>query len=104
MALLSNEEVLAVNQDAGGSRGRRISSEGTTEVWAKDLQSGGVAVALFNRGRMDATVSVSFDQLGISGTPVVRNSWQRENVPDVTDRISVTVPGEGAHMYTVTPR
>lgn len=62
LALLTNEEVLAVNQDSLGARGKRISQQGTTEVWAKDLSGGRKAVALFNRDTQDATVSVTFAQ------------------------------------------
>jgi alpha-galactosidase len=103
IALLTNDEVLAVNQDALGSRGKRISSQNNTEVWAKDLSGGRKAVALFNRGTQDATVSVTFSQLGVTGTPTVRDLWHREDVADATTGISVTVPHEAALMYTVTP-
>jgi alpha-galactosidase len=104
VGLLSNEEVLAINQDAAGYRGRRISRQGNGEVWAKELHDGGVAVALFNRGTSDTTISVSFDQVGVSGTPLVRNLWTHENVSQATDGISVSVVAEGAHLYRITPQ
>lgn len=103
IALLTNDEVLAVNQDALGSRGKRISSQNNLEVWAKDLSGGRKAVALFNRGTQDATVSVTFSQLGLTGTPTVRDLWHREDVTNATTGISVNVPYEGALMYTLTP-
>jgi alpha-galactosidase len=101
LALLTNEEVLAVNQDALGSRGKRIVQSGTTEVWAKDLSGGRKAVALFNRGTDDATVSATFSQIGISGTPAVRDLWHRADVTGMTTSLSVTVPHEAALMYTL---
>jgi len=103
LALLTNEEVLAVNQDALGSRGKRVAQQGSTEVWAKDLSGGRKAVALFNRDTQDATVSVTFAQLGISGTLAVRDLWHRADVTGMTTGISVNVPHEGALMYTVSP-
>ena len=103
LALLTNEEVLAVNQDALGSRGKRLSQQGSTEVWAKDLSGGRKAVALFNRDTQDATVSVTFAQLGVTGTPAVRDLWHRADVTGLTTGISVNVPHEGALMYTVSP-
>jgi hypothetical protein len=103
IALLSNEEVLAVNQDALGARAKRLSQQGSTEVWSRDLSGGRKAVALFNRGTQDATVSVTFSQLDVSGTPTVRDLWHREDVTDATTQISVNVPHEAALMYTVTP-
>ena len=101
LALLTNEEVLAVNQDALGARGKRITQQGTTEVWAKDLSGGRKAVALFNRGTQDATVSVTFSQLGVTGTPPVRDLWHRADATGMTSGISVNVPHEAALMYTV---
>jgi alpha-galactosidase len=103
LALLTNEEVLAVNQDALGSRGKRITQQGSTEVWAKDLSGGRKAVAMFNRDTQDATVSVTFTQLGLSGTLTVRDLWHRADVTGLTTGISVNVPHEGALMYTVSP-
>ncbi|HEY5957088.1 MAG TPA: putative Ig domain-containing protein, partial [Polyangiaceae bacterium] len=103
LALLTNEEVLAVNQDALGSRGKRIAQTGTTEVWTKDLSGGRKAVALFNLGTQDATVSATFAQIGVSGTPAVRDLWHRADVTGMTNQISVNVPHEGALMYTLTP-
>ncbi len=101
IALLTNEEVLAVNQDALGSRGRRISQQGSTEVWARDLSGGRKAVALFNRGSQDAAMSVTFSELGVSGTATVRDLWRKEDLTGATSEISVDVPYESALMYTV---
>jgi alpha-galactosidase len=102
-ALLTNDEVLAVNQDAAGTHAKRIAQQGSTEVWARDLLGGRKAVALFNRGTDDATVSVTFSQLGISETPEVRDVWNRQDVTGMTTGISANVPHEGALMYTLSP-
>ena len=103
VALLTNQEVLAVNQDALGTHAKRIVQQGTTEVWARDLSGGRKAVALFNRGTQDATVSVSFAQLGVSGTPAVRDLWNRADVTGMTTGLSVNVPYGAATMYVLSP-
>jgi hypothetical protein len=103
VALLTNEEVLAVNQDSLGTHAKRIVQQGTTEVWARDLSGGRKAVALFNRGTQDATMSVTFAQLGVTGTPVIRDLWQRANVTGMSTGLSVNVPGAGALLYTLAP-
>ncbi len=99
--LLTNEEVLAVNQDALGARATRISQANSTEVWARDLSGGRKAVALFNRSTADATVSVTYSQLGVTGTPAVRDLWHRADVTGMTTSLSVNVPHDGALMYTL---
>ncbi len=101
LALLTNEEVLAVNQDALGNRAKRLSQQSNTEVWARDLSDGRKAVALFNRGTQDATVSVTFSQLGLTGTPAVRDLWRKQDATGMTTGISVNVPHESALMYAV---
>jgi MYXO-CTERM domain-containing protein len=103
VALLTNGEVLAVNQDAAGTHATRISQAGTTEVWARDLSGGRKAVALFNNGTQDAVVSVTFAQLGVSGVPAVRDLWHRADVTGMTSGLSVTVPFDGALMYVLSP-
>jgi alpha-galactosidase len=101
LALLTNEEVLAVNQDALGARGKQITTAGSTEVWAKDMSGGRKAVALFNRSTQDATVSVTFAQVGVTGTPPVRDLWNKKDATGMTSGISVNVPHESALMYII---
>lgn len=102
-ALLTNEEVLAVNQDALGSRGKGIASQGSTEIWARDLSGGRKAVAFFNRGTEDAEMNLSFAELGFTEVPVVRDLWHKMDVGSATTELAVTVPHEAALMYTLTP-
>src|SRR2546430_8572322 len=48
--ILTNKEVIAVDQDAMGREGRRDAQDCDLEVWAKQMQDGGSAVVLLNRG------------------------------------------------------
>src|SRR5205823_12572869 len=50
LEILTNREVIAVNQDKDGKQGRRIAKSGDQEVWARPLFGGGLAIGLFNRG------------------------------------------------------
>jgi hypothetical protein len=102
LALLTNEEVLAVSQDALGARGKRTAS-GANEIWTRDLSGGRKAVAFINRGTSDATMSATFASLGVTGTPAVRDLWHRADVTGMTTSLSASVPGGAALMYTLTP-
>src|SRR5438552_12942763 len=55
--LLTNDEVLEVNQDPLGKQAARVAQNDDLEVWAKDLEDGSKAVGLFNRGESDASVA-----------------------------------------------
>ncbi len=95
-ALLTNDEVLAVQQDPLGQRARRVAQSGTQEVWARDLSLGRKAVALFNHDANDQPVSVTWGQLGLSGAATVRDAWQRADTAAANGGLSVLVPYRGA--------
>ncbi len=79
-ALLTNPEVLAVNQDKLGGRGRHVSVSGqTSEVWAKKLSDGALAVGFFNRTEKSVNVDFVWKQLGFS-KPHVRDLWLRKDL------------------------
>jgi MYXO-CTERM domain-containing protein len=102
-ALLTNEEVLAVSQDALGERARRIALGGSREAWIKDLSDGGYAVGLFNRGQSDQAVSVTFGEIGISGRFVARQAWQRQDQGVLDSTVSAMVPNRGAVLVVLAP-
>ncbi|MBC8139903.1 MAG: hypothetical protein H7Y38_00520, partial [Armatimonadetes bacterium] len=84
LSLLTNPEVLAVNQDPLGKVGRRVARHGDCETWRKPLADGSMAVALFNRGSSGANVKLRAADIGLLDTPkAVRNLWKREDVADL---------------------
>ncbi len=103
LGIVRNAEVIAVNQDWGGSQGRKMRDSGNTEVWAKPMSDGSVAVVLFNRGTAAATVSTSAAELGLGGSSsyTLRNLWTSAN-STTTGAVSASVPGHGAVMFRVT--
>ncbi|HEX6682333.1 MAG TPA: NPCBM/NEW2 domain-containing protein [Candidatus Limnocylindrales bacterium] len=100
--IIRNAEVVAVNQDWGGSQGRRVRDLGETEVWAKPMSDGSTAVVLFNRSSAAATVSTSAAELGLGGSSSynLRNLWTATN-STTTGTISASVPSHGAVMFRV---
>ncbi|MSP95069.1 MAG: glycoside hydrolase family 27 protein [Alphaproteobacteria bacterium] len=89
VTLLTNREVIAIDQDAGGRQGKRVAQVGQTEVWAKPLADGSTAVAFFNRGDASAPVAVSWQQLGLAGPRQVRDLWWHENIGSADNRYVV---------------
>lgn len=63
-AILLNADVIAVNQDAAGVQGHRVSKTGEAEVWSKPLADGGRAILLFNWGETPATITADWAMLG----------------------------------------
>lgn len=98
LSLLSNDEVIAVNQDALGKQARRVAKTDTTEVWSKQLEDGALAVALFNRGESEGEVVATWSDLGLSGKQAVRDLWRQQDVGEVEDAYRVMVPRHGVRF------
>jgi len=103
--ILTNREVIAVDQDPLGLQGHRVKREGDREVWAKQLADGGRAVVLFNRGSKPATLSVSWTDLGYPPhlSAGVRDLWAGKNLGKLSGTFSAEVPSHGVVMVTINP-
>jgi alpha-galactosidase len=99
--LLGNPEVLAVDQDPLGKAAGRTLQEGRTEVWARPLADGTMAVGLFNRDLAARTVTVKWSALGLSGSQPVRDLWQHRDLGAKEGEYSVTVPRHGVVLVKV---
>lgn len=94
--LLGNPEVLAVNQDPLGQAAGRKRGDGRADVWARRLADGTTAVGLFNRAPVASKVSVSWQELGVSGAQPVRDLWLHKDLGSMRDELAVTLPRHGA--------
>ncbi|CQR47316.1 Alpha-galactosidase A precursor [Paraliobacillus sp. PM-2] len=102
LSILTNEEVIAVNQDPLGIQGERIVKNGEKEVWLKPIEnytSG--AVALFNRSNTEAEITVNWDDIGLEGNVSVRDIWEHEDKGEFSDSYTATVPAHGIVMLKV---
>ena len=105
LALLTNDEVLDVDQDPLGRSASRIWNDARREIWARPLSDGTMAVGLFNRGLATAPVKVTWTQLGIGGEQQVRDLWQRKDLGKVAHEFATAVPRHGAVFLKIgTPR
>jgi alpha-galactosidase len=103
--ILTNKEVIAVNQDPLGSQAKRVRKDGDREVWAKQLQDGGRAVILFNRGPAEQNMIVAWQDIGYPEHLVaaVRDLWDHKDKAKTTVKFGATVPAHGVMMLTIRP-
>jgi alpha-galactosidase len=101
LAMLTNPDVIAVDQDPLGAQGRRVSQEGDLEVWMKPLADGSKAVGLFNRGWGAMPVTVDFRSIGLGDSAAVRDLWSRTDLATFKQEYTVTVPPHGVVMINV---
>ena len=103
--ILTNQEVIAVNQDSLGRQGRKVRDEGDLEVWSKEMKDGSRAVVLFNRSKSDSPVSVTWTEIGYPAhlKAKVRDLWQKKDLGKFTGSYNAQVPSHGVVMVRITP-
>lgn len=99
--LMTNHEVLDVNQDVLGRGGSRVWQEDRLEVWVKPLADGTRAVALFNRGLQAAKVTARWSDVGVSGAQPVRELWQQKDLGVLSNSFTALVPAHGAVLVKI---
>jgi alpha-galactosidase len=98
---LTNREIIALDQDALGVQGHRLSQEGPLEVWIKPLADHSTAVALFNRGETTMPITVSLADLGLTGAVAVRDLWGHNDLGLYQGDLTRDVPSHGAIVFKV---
>ena len=101
LSLLSNDEVLAVDQDSLGRQAMCISTNGNLRVFAKDLADGSKAVGLFNLGGTPATVVANWENLKLSGAQTVRDLWRQKDLGRFEKEFSTTVAPHGVALVKI---
>ncbi|HEV2348973.1 MAG TPA: glycoside hydrolase family 27 protein [Terriglobia bacterium] len=101
LAILTNPEVISVDQDPKGVQSHRIWQVGPYEIWARPLADGSAAALLINRGEDAEKLTVQFKDIGMSGTRTVRDLWAKKDLGQFNDSFSADVPRHGVVMVRV---
>ena len=101
LEILTNPEVVAIDQDQAGIQGYPVAQEGPLAVWVKPLWDGGKAVGLFNRGESAMPVTAHFRDIGIGDQASVRDLWAKRDLGVVQNRFTAVVPKHGVVLVKV---
>ncbi len=103
--ILTNKEVIAVDQDPLGRQGRRVRKDGDLEIWARPLADGSRAVILLNRSGAEKEITANWTDIGYPAhlRATVRDLWQHKDLGQFTGKFSTNVPSHGVAMITVKP-
>jgi alpha-galactosidase len=102
-SLLTNDEVLEVDQDPAGAQATPVVINGNTQVWSKKLSDGSIAAGLFNLGVQSAMVTVPWSALGISGPYVARDLWRQMDLGTSSASFQASVAAHGVVMLRFYP-
>ena len=93
--LITNDEVLAVNQDTLGKQAIRMVNKNGIQVWVKDLEDGSKAAGIFNLNPTSQPFSVNFGEIGLSGRQTIRDLWRQKEIGIVEGKFEATIPAHG---------
>ena len=100
--ILTNREVIAIDQDTAGHQAKRVWQSGQNEVWTRELSDGDIAVAVFNRAPGDAQVTFRWADAGLRKTPSrIRDLWRHTDRNGTGADYSAEVPGHGVVLLRV---
>lgn len=102
--ILSNSEVIAINQDSLGVQGKKVNKQGDLEVWAGPLSNNRVVVLLWNRSDSRASIVAKWEDIGLNPSAVVRvrNLWRhRELEANHQGSLTASVKPHACKMYVL---
>lgn len=101
LALLTNTEMLAINQDHLGLQGRRAWTDGAVEAWTKPLADDALAIGVFNRGDRSRAIELDWQRLGLPPAPTVRDVWNTADLPATTSGVPLALAPHGSALLRV---
>jgi alpha-galactosidase len=113
VSLLSNDEVIAINQDPLGKAARLVLEKDGFQVWKRELANGDYAVGIFNIdgygktpqsyfrwGNETATnFQLNFNEIGLNGNFNIRDVWRQKNLGKFNESINTSIRHHGVMMY-----
>jgi alpha-galactosidase len=102
-SLVTNDEVLDVDQDSLGKQATCVLKSGDLNVYAKPLDDGTWAVGLVNLGLTTAPVVLNWADINITGPQVVRDLWRQKDIGTFTSQFTAQVASHGIVLVKVSP-
>jgi len=101
LAILTNPEAIAIDQDPKGLQARVVWQVGPLEIWTKPLANGSTAALLINRGEDTESVTLQFKDAGVFGSKKVRDLWAHMDLGNFTNTFSAGIPRHGVVLVTL---
>lgn len=106
IAIISNKEMIALNQDKMGQQADFIMEENDMQLYAKDLENGDVAIAVVNLGDTQRSFNIDFSRipaLNAEKTYTCRNVWAQSAMPDVQGTLTTNVRSHATQVFRLSP-
>ncbi|KAK8617508.1 hypothetical protein V6N13_080420 [Hibiscus sabdariffa] len=106
MAIITNKEVIAVNQDPYGFQAKKVRMQGDLEIWAARLSGYRIAVILLNRASFRYRITASWDDIELDPETVVeaRDLWEHETLrTHFVGNLTATLAPHSCKFYVLKP-
>jgi len=107
LALITNDEVLSIDQDALAKPATRVSQQagpdGRTEVWVRELTNGRRVAGLYNRSETVEDLMLDRGQAKLSGKWMARDLWRHKDLGASDAKLALSVPPHGAALLKPAP-
>lgn len=106
LEILTNKEVVALNQDSLGKQGEKVWDGGDQEIFIKPLAGGSLGVVMLNRGDSGTTMTLEWDHLKLSATATaqLRDLWKKADLGEFNGKYSAEVASHDVVTLRVTPK
>jgi len=102
LSLLTNDEVIEVNQDPLGKQAVIVSKQDSIGILAKDMEDGRKAAGMFNiTDSITRRMVLKWSDLGIKGKWIVRDLWRQKDLGTFEDEFSADVRPHGVVMISL---
>ena len=103
LSLLSNDEVLAIDQDPLGLGAGCVDEGDDWEIWARPLADGSIAAGLYNKSLREQTIVMDMSALGMECKWRARDVWRQADLGVFLGKYERSVPAHATHLVKFTP-
>jgi len=99
--LLTNDEVIAIDQDPLGSQARQVLVEGDIQVWVKNLADGTKAIGVFNLGQKTQNYKLNLQKAGLKSGSELRDLWRQKSLGKAGEVHEMQIPSHGVLLLKI---
>ncbi|MFZ4400554.1 MAG: putative Ig domain-containing protein [Bacteroidales bacterium] len=99
--LLTNDEVIAVNQDPLGKQAVRLIKTPDYQVWGKQMHDGSLALGIFNLSKEFKKITIKWDEINIKGNKKIRDIWRQKDLGNFMNLYSCKLSSHAVNLIRI---
>lgn len=99
--LITNDEVIAIDQDKLGKQATPVIKTDDIQVWKKELSDGNIAIGIFNVSKENLDYKLELKKLGVNGEVTLRDLWRQTDIGKFNNMFTTRIPSHGVKLLKV---